>query len=53
MLIILGQGIYNISAGIMIVEKNSGTYCCLVVSDANEYNFITDDTILDIKTENS
>lgn len=53
MLIMLGQGMYNISAGIMIVEKNSGTYCCLVVSDAEEDSFITDDTVLDIKSENS
>ena len=52
-LIMLGQGIYNISAGIMLVEKNSGTYCCLVVSDADEDSFITDDTVLDIKSENS
>lgn len=53
MLIMLGQGIYNISAGIMLVEKNSGTYCCLVVSDADEDSFITNDTVLDIKSENS
>lgn len=52
-LLVIQQGKYNISAGIMVVEKNNETYCVLLVSDAKEDIFITDGTVFDIKIENT
>lgn len=52
-LLVIGQGKYNISAGIMITEQNNELYCVLLVKDAKEDIFITDGTVLDIKTENT
>lgn len=53
MIIISSQGIYDIYAGVMVVKKNGNEYCLLVILEADDDIFLTDETILDIKEENS
>lgn len=53
MIIISSQGIYDIYAGVMVVEKKGNEYCLLVILEADDDIFLTDETILDIKDENS